>query len=108
MFNFYEVLDGHNMVTDAGRATTCRRQFKAPWLQINVQKMKDLPKMSQTKQPFEDFRRKKYISSLDQTTPWNTQPLNATKEDGPCNQEKLNSTKLEKTNQIETVGTLQD
>ena len=38
MFNFYVVLAGHDMVTDAGRATTCRRKVKAPWLQTKVQK----------------------------------------------------------------------
>ena len=32
-FNFYVVLAGHDMVTNAGRATTCRRKVKAPWLQ---------------------------------------------------------------------------
>ena len=26
------------MVTDAGRANTCRRKFKAPWLQTKVLK----------------------------------------------------------------------
>ena len=31
-FNFYVVLAGHDMVTDAGRATTCRRKFKTPSL----------------------------------------------------------------------------
>ena len=30
LFNFYVVLAGHVMVTDAGRSTTCRRKFKAP------------------------------------------------------------------------------
>ena len=39
---------------------------------------------------------KKYISSLDQTTPRNTRPINATNEGGPCNQKELNSTKLKK------------
>ena len=33
MFNFYVVLAGHDMVSTAGRATTCRRKVKAPWLQ---------------------------------------------------------------------------
>ena len=36
---------------------------------------------------FEDFRRKKNTSSLAQTTPCNTRPLNAAIDDGPCNQE---------------------
>ena len=48
LFNFYVVLAGHDVVTDAGRATTCRRNFKTPWLQTKVQKMKDHPKMSLT------------------------------------------------------------
>ena len=30
MFNFYVVLAGHDKVSDATRATTCRRKFKAP------------------------------------------------------------------------------
>ena len=30
MFNFDVILAGHDMVSDAGRATTCRRKFKAP------------------------------------------------------------------------------
>ena len=32
MFNFCVVFAGHDMVTDAGRATTRRRKFKAPSL----------------------------------------------------------------------------
>ena len=44
MFNFYVVLAGHEKVSDAGRATTCRRQCKAPCLQTKVKKMKDLSK----------------------------------------------------------------
>ena len=35
-FNFYVVLAGHDMVTDAGRATTCRHKFKAPLLKTNT------------------------------------------------------------------------
>ena len=30
---FYVVSGGHDIANDAGRATTCRRNFKAPWLQ---------------------------------------------------------------------------
>ena len=59
MFNFYEVLAGHDMVTDADRATTRRRKFKTPSLQ-KVKKMKDLPKTwILTGKQFEDYRRKK-------------------------------------------------
>ena len=38
MFNFYVVLAGHDNVTDAGRATTSRRKFKAPSLQTKSTK----------------------------------------------------------------------
>ena len=44
MFNFYVVLAGHDKVTDAGRAATCRGNFKTPPLQRKIQKMKVLPK----------------------------------------------------------------
>ena len=33
MFNFCAVVAGHNMVTDTGRTSTCRRKFKASSLQ---------------------------------------------------------------------------
>ena len=48
LFYFYVVLADHDMVTDAGQTTKCRRKFKTPWLQTKVQKMKDHPKMSLT------------------------------------------------------------
>ena len=58
MFNFYVVSAGHDMVTDAGRATMCRRNFKAPSVQ-KVQKMKDLPTTwILTGKQFENFRPK--------------------------------------------------
>ena len=56
MFNFYVVLTGHDMVTDAGRATTCRRKINAPRLRTKVQKMKNLSKTwVLTEKQFEDF-----------------------------------------------------
>ena len=33
LLNFYVISGGQDMARDAGRATTCRRNFKAPWLQ---------------------------------------------------------------------------
>ena len=36
MFNFDVILAGHDMATDAGRATMCRRNCKAPCLQAKV------------------------------------------------------------------------
>ena len=48
MFNFHVVLDGHDKVTDASRATTYWRKFKAPSLQTKVQKIERLPKKTFT------------------------------------------------------------
>ena len=42
MFNFYVVLAGHDMFTEAGRATTSRRKFKAPWFQTKSRKNEGL------------------------------------------------------------------
>ena len=58
MFNFYVVLAGHDMVTDAGRVTTRRRKLK---VQL-VPKNKDLPKTwVLTGKQFEVFRPKNQI-----------------------------------------------
>ena len=60
VFNFYVVLAGHDMVTDAGRATTCRCKFKALHYKQKVQKTKDIPKTWVLMgRQFEEFRRKK-------------------------------------------------
>ena len=44
MLNFFVVLASHDMVIDAGRATTCRSKFRARPIQTKIQKMKVLPK----------------------------------------------------------------
>ena len=60
MFNFYVILAGYDMITEAGRATTCTRKFKAQWLQTKVQILKDLSKKYVlTGKQFQDFRPKK-------------------------------------------------
>ena len=43
MFNFDVILAGYEMVTDACRATTCRRKFKAPSLQTKCTKNEGPP-----------------------------------------------------------------
>ena len=53
------------------------------------------------------FQRKKNASSLHQTNKWNTRPLNATIDAGPCNQEEVNGRKIEKIIQIKAVGNVQ-
>ena len=60
MFKFYVTLAGHDMVTNAGRATNYKQNIKAPWLPTKEETMKDLPKTwVLTGKQFEDFRRKK-------------------------------------------------
>ena len=66
MFNFYVVLAGHNKVSDAGRATKCRFNFKTPTLQTKSSKNEGpFENMIFSKKPFEDFNEKKYNKVLD-------------------------------------------
>ena len=61
MFNFYVVLTGHDkIISDTGRAITCRRKFKAPSLQTKSTKTEGPPENMVFKEKrFEDFRQKK-------------------------------------------------
>ena len=61
------------MPTELSRAGTTSKPHH---YKHKLQKTKDLPKtwVFRGKQ-FEDFRRKKNTSGPDQTTPWNTRPL---------------------------------
>ena len=64
MFNFSVVLAGHDKATGAGRATTCRWNFKAPSLQTNCTKNEErFENMGFNGKQFEDFRRKKILAS---------------------------------------------
>ena len=97
MFNFYVVLAGHDMVTDTGSATTCRSKFKDYSLQKKgIKNEEPFENIDFNGKQFEDSDEKKHTSSLDQTTPWNTLPLNATIDDRPYNQEEMNCRKIEK------------
>ena len=57
--NFNVALVDHEMVTGAGRATTCRCKIKPYDYKQNVQKMEGLPKVTSTEKPFDDFRQNK-------------------------------------------------
>ena len=95
MFNFYVVLTGHDMVTDASRATTRRPKFKV--YQQKVQSLNDLPKTwNSSGKSFEDFRQKNINSGIDQTTQWNTRHQHTTYEFGPGKLQEPNLTKLGK------------
>ena len=41
LFHFYVISAGQDMANDAGRATTCRCNFKAPWLQTERTKTEE-------------------------------------------------------------------
>ena len=84
MFNFCVVFAGHDMVTDAGRATTRRRKFKAPSLKTKTTNNEEsFENMSFSKKKGLKISTKKNTLSLEQTTPWNTRPLETTIEYGP-------------------------
>ena len=82
MFNFYVDLAGHDLVSETGMTTTCRRKIKPHDYEQKVQKMKDLSKTWVLKgKHFEDFRQKKTgtIFSTIQKTPvghQNPKPIN--------------------------------
>ena len=60
LFNFFVISGGHDMANDAGRATTCRRNFKAPWLQTERTRNEGpSEKMSFNGEQFEFFKPKK-------------------------------------------------
>ena len=60
MFNLYVVFAGHNMVSDAARATTCRCKMEPHHSKQKVQKTKCIPKTWVLMGgKFEDFRRKR-------------------------------------------------
>ena len=60
MFNCYVAMTGHDKVTDAGKATTCRCKINAPSLSKKYKKMKDIPKtLVLTGNQVKDFRQEK-------------------------------------------------
>ena len=66
MSNFYVVMAGHDIVTDASRATTWRRKIKASSSQTKSTKNEGPPKTWVLRgKSFEDFRQKKGNNILD-------------------------------------------
>ena len=60
MFNFYVVLAGHDIVSDAVKATTCSLKFKAQSLQTKSTKNEGPSEiMCFNGEKLEDFKRKK-------------------------------------------------
>ena len=77
LFRFYLISAGDDIAIDSVRATTCRRNFRAPWLQTERTKMKGLLKeWVLTGKQFEDFRQKiqKFHSSHGEQNKGTTRP----------------------------------
>ena len=87
MFNFYEDLTGHAMVTDAGRATSCRRIMKAPSLQTKSTKNEGPPENMgfnmKTVWRFQMEKRTETIFSTFQKTHCDTRTLKPSTEMSP-------------------------
>ena len=114
LFKFYVVSAGHGMVNDHDRATTCRCNFKAPWLHTERTKIEgpseNEKKIVLTGKQFEGFRQKNSKIPL---LPWRTKQTNhktlkAKTEHEPCSQKEINWSKIEKRIQNKTVWNLQD
>ena len=108
MFNFYADLVGHDMVIHTGKATKCRCKFKAPSLQT---------KSTKNEVPFETWvLTENNLKIQTKKTHFWHRPNNPVEHTipkcsnwhGPSNQEEINCRKIEKSIQVETVGTLQD
>ena len=111
LFKFYLFSAGHDMANDAGRANTCRRNFKAPRLQTERTKMTGLlKKLSFNGEQFENFKPKKSKNPifLWRTEQENHKTLKAKTEHETCSQEEKKWSKFKKSIQKRTVRTLQD
>ena len=90
MFNFYVVLAGHDKVSDASRATTCRRKFKAPSVQTkstkNVGPPESMGFKGKTVWRFQTKKKQKHYSRSFKKTQWNTKTLKASIEQSPRKQ----------------------
>ena len=91
MFNFYVVLAGHDKVSDAGRATTCRRKLKAPSLQTKSTKNEVPPEnmgfKGKTVWRFQTKKKNRnIILNLSKKTQWDTRTLRPSTDYRPCKQ----------------------
>ena len=99
LLTFYVISGGHDMANDAGPATTCRRNFKAPWFQIERTKSEgSSEKMSFNAETVWKFQSKKPKNPV---IVWRTKQKNhetpkAKTEHETCSQEELNWSEIEK------------
>ena len=99
LFNFYVISAGHDMAIDTGRATTCRRNFKAPWLQTERTKNEGRSeKLSFNGEQFEIFKLKnqKVRSSYGEQNKRTTRPQGQKLNMNHITRQKLTESKLKK------------
>ena len=111
LFNFYLISLGHDMANDASRATTCRRNLKAPWLQTE-RTIYEGPseKTKFNGEQFEVFKSKnqKIKSSYGEQNKRTTRPWRQKLSMRACSQEEINWSEIEKSIQNEIVWTLKE
>ena len=98
LFEFFVNSADHAMANDDDRATTCRRSFKAPWLQTERRKNEGpSEKTSFNGEQLESFKAKnqKIQTSCGEQNK-NHKTLKAKTEHEPCIQEEMNWSKIEK------------
>ena len=99
LFKFYVISDGQGMANDNDGATTCRRNFKAPWLQTertrNEGPSEKIIFNGETVWRFQTKKPKNPII-LWRTKQKNQKNLIAKTEPEPCGQEEKNWRKIEK------------
>ena len=99
LLTFYVISSGHDMANDAGRATTCRRIFKAPILQTERTKNeRSSEKLSFNGETGWRSQKKKSKNPL---LPWRTKQKNhetsrPKTEHEPGSHEEINWSKIEK------------
>ena len=99
LFNFYVTSAGHDMANDAGRATRCWCNFKAPWLQTERTKNEGpSEKMRFNWEQFENFKLKiqKIQSSYGEQNKRTTRPRGQKPNMNHVAKKKLNEAKLKK------------
>ena len=99
------------MAIETGRAITCRRSFKAPWLQTERTKNEGpSEKTSFNGEQFEIFKPKspKTLVIVKKTKQKIHKTPRSKTEQEPCSQEEINWSQIEKSIQKKTVGNLQD
>ena len=94
LFNFYVTSAGHDMAKDAGKATKCWRNFKAPWLQTERTRNEGpSEKMSFNVEQFEKFKSKNPITVW-RTKQRTTRPQGQKMNMNHVARKKLNQAKL--------------